>query len=407
MKHLYTLLLFATLYISNNVFAAIDPGGKDTRDSKNAIGSKSNKKDSDSLEKNYPTTLKNIYNIAILLPFYIDKEDLNKSERNTSSISRDYYKGVLLGIDSIKKTGGNFNVYILDNARDAAGLARLKDTLKNLKIDLVLGPLLESELKKIVPYCNANKINIVSPVATLDTCMDKTYYLESNPGPDSYGAQAAALVQKYFKNQRIIMVNERTLAHNLIGKVFVDKIPKDSLHIIDFKGVGPNTFTGFKGFTEKTVLFLPSKNEIFLSSLMSKLQLLDTMDYEISVIGLYPWLYFKSLEGNVWDHYNLHLLVPFNIDYNNPKVKSFVYKFRNKFNEEPNEYDFRGFDDFIVYAKLLMNHGVYFQKAFANESIESLHGIYHFEQINNCSGYRNTGVHIIKFDDFEFKKIGE
>ena len=367
--------------------------------------SRLSRKESDSLDRIYPVVNKPMYNIAVLLPFYIDRDEINNAEKNTASISRDYYKGILLGLDSLKKAGAKLNVYAIDNARDAAGLNRLKDTLKSLNIDLVIGPLLESELKKIVPFCNANKINIVSPVTTLDTCFDKTYYLESNPGQSTYGKAAAELIKKDFKDQRIILVNERTTATNPISKAFVAEGMGDSLHVIDYRGKGAVSFTGLKGFTEKTVLFLPSQNEIFLSTVMSKVQLLDTMDYDISVVALYPWLNFKSLEGSIWDKYNFHLLVPFNIDYTNREVKSFVEKFRSKYNEEPNEYGFRGFDDIVFYSSMLFKYGTYFQRSFTNENVQELHASYHFERTDNCSGYKNTGLHIIKFEDYEFKKV--
>ncbi len=370
-----------------------------------APASRLSRRETDSLDRIYPVVIKPSYNIVLLLPFYIDKDDISKSEKNTASISRDYYKGVLIGLDSLKKSGAKLNVYVIDNARNAAGLNRLKDTLKSLSIDLVIGPLLETELKKIVPFCNENKINIVSPVATLDSCFDKTYYMESNPGQNTYGKTAAELIKRDFKDWRIILVNERTTASNPIAKAFVAEIPKDSLHTIDYKGNGVISSNGFKGFTEKTVLFLPSRNEIFLSALMSKLQLLDTMDYEIKVIGLYPWLYFKSMEGNIWEKYNLQLLVPFNIDYSNREVKSYVEKFRNKYNEEPNEYDFRGFDDILFYASMMSKYGTYFQRSFADENMERLHTNYHFERTDNCSGYKNTGLHVIKFENYEFKKV--
>ena len=365
---------------------------------------KSSRQD-DSLDRVYPLIKKDKYNIVLLMPFYLNKEDLSKSEKNTSSISQDYYKGILSGIDSLKKCGANFNLYVMDNNRNWAGMNRLKDTLKSLDIDLVIGPLYEKELKNIVPFCNANKINIVSPFITLDTCFDKTYYMESNPGPESYGKAAGKLVKKSFKNSRVFLVNDKTTAANPAAVSFVDEKIGDSLHVIDYRGKGSVAYNGLKGFVDTNVIFIPSKAQNFLMGISGKIQLLDSLGYESTIIGMYTWLDLKSLEGDLWERHHLHLLVPFFADYSKPEVKSFVIKFREKFNEEPNEYEFRGFDDIMYYGTMISKYGKYFQREFPNAKMNTLNSNFSFERINNCSGYRNTNLHIIKFEDYEFKKV--
>jgi hypothetical protein len=360
----------------------------------------------DSVDRLYPLVLKPVYKIALLLPLYLYKTDLSKAEKNAASISQDFYRGFLMGTDTLKHCGINLNIYVLEVDRSKAGRERLKDTLKSLDIDLVIGPLMESEVKKFAPFCSANKINLATPVATLDSCFDKTYYLESNPGPGTYGRNIANLVKKDFADRRSFLVNERTSNDNPIAKEIVAGNIGDSFHVVDYKGKGAITTGALKNLSDKNLVIIPSKNEIFVSSVLAQLQL-DTMDREITIVGMYPWLYFKSLEGSVWERFNLHLACPFYVDYSKPEIKTFVGNFRLRYNDEPNEYSFRGFDEIVYYGKMLQKFGKFFQRGFGPARDEGLHTSYHFENYGNCAGYRNTGLHILKFEDYRFIKVDQ
>lgn len=367
---------------------------------------KPSRKAIDSLDNIYPLIMKEKYNIALLLPFNLHINEPTRTQKNHSSVAQDFYKGFLIGADTLKNCGINLNIHVIDREGDIWKMQRLQDSLKMLEIDLVMGPLLENPVKGMAVFTGNNKINMVSPTAVLDTCFNKTYLLESNPGPEAYGTAAAELMRRDFQGYKVFLMNDKTTEDNPIAKAFVAGNPNDSLKVVDFFGKGASHYEPDSFFAEKNVFFIPSRSEVFTSALLSKLRMVQ---HEIVIVGIYPWMYFKSFDGDMWERFNMHILTPNNIDYKSADVKNFVESYRNRYREEPNEWAFRGYDEIVVYGRLMKMYGKYFQRHLnPNENIHLLHSPYKFEKIPGCNtGFRNRYVHILHFKDYQLQKKGE
>lgn len=368
------------------------------------------RREADSLDRIYPVTMKERYNIALMLPFYLHVKEPSRTQKNHSSVAQDFYKGFLIGADTLKNCGVNLNIHVLDREGDIWKMQRLQDSLRMLDIDLVMGPLLENPVKGMAIFTGDNKINMVSPTAVVDSCFNKTYLLESNPGPEAYGTTAAELIKNRFQGYKVFLMNENVTEANPIAKAFVAGNPNDSLKVVDFFGKGASHYEPDSFFAEKNVFFIPSRSEVFTSALLSKLRIVQK---DITVIGIYPWLYFKSFDGDLWERFNMHILTPFNVDYKNADVKSFVESYRNRYKEEPSEWSFRGYDEIVVYGRLMKQYGKYFQRQLIGsnrtiDEIQLLHSPYRFEKLPECNtGFRNRFVHVLEFKEYQLRKESE
>ncbi|MCX6352897.1 MAG: ABC transporter substrate-binding protein [Bacteroidetes bacterium] len=357
----------------------------------------------DSLDILFPVTIKEKYKIALLMPFNLKGDETGAHDKSFPSIGQSFYKGFLMATDSLKKCGMNLEIYVFDVYKNKwYDNKKIRDSLKALDVDLVFGSLTDIEIKPMLKFSEQNKINVVSPAASIDSCFKSNYYFESNPSQSTYGKVAADVVRNGFKDHKIMLLNEYKTASNPMSKAFVEEKLSDSLQVINWNGLPGYSITPRYHFWEDNVIFISSKNEVFVSAILSQLKISAK---DMTIIGLYPWLYFKSQEGEVWQKYNLHLLTPYFVNNKDEDVKNFTTTHREKYNDEPDEWSFRGYDEMLFYGRMMGKYGKYFQRYLSTDNNRTtFHTVYQFEK-NDCSPWRNKTVHVLYFENYEFYKM--
>lgn len=100
--------------------------------------------------------------------------------------------------------------------------------------------------------------------------------------------------------------------------------------------------------TDNLVLVL-SNSEAFVSDVVRNLNLIHTNPLEenrrqITLFGLPRWRNFERIEVDYFHRMNLHLCLPYFVDYAQEEVKEFLMKYRALLNTEPTPFAFQGFD---------------------------------------------------------------
>jgi ABC-type branched-subunit amino acid transport system substrate-binding protein len=104
----------------------------------------------------------------------------------------------------------------------------------------------------------------------------------------------------------------------------------------------------------------------------------------------------------------LHYLAPYFIDYGNPKVNSFIEKYRLTYNSEPTQYSFQGYDIALHFLASLAMSGKNFPVANLAPGVELLQAAYSFQKTTELGGYMNHTFFIIEYtDNFEVKSAGK
>ena len=114
-----------------------------------------------------------IINAALLLPFFLDKNDQletdNLSGKPTplypnSSIALAYYSGVLLALDTLKSLGLNIHLKVLDVPNDSVFNTILNSTILDDRA-LIIGPLLANQFRRLSKkYGSDINKRLVSPL---------------------------------------------------------------------------------------------------------------------------------------------------------------------------------------------------------------------------------------------------
>ena len=103
---------------------------------------------------------KDVYNIAVMLPFYLEG-----GEPVYKDIATEFYMGVELAVDSLEKMGLKAKLYIYDAKNDSSALVALLKKPEMKQMDLVFGPLIPQTADIVAKWCKENNIRMVCPTA--------------------------------------------------------------------------------------------------------------------------------------------------------------------------------------------------------------------------------------------------
>ena len=359
------------------------------------------KRQYDSLNRFYPETIKDKYDVAIAMPFCLSYETLTKSQKNSSAIAADYYRGALMAMDSLKYWGANIDFHVFDTQADTLNPRDIPDKLKKLNPDLILGPLSDLNVRNLSDFTEANHYNLVAPLASLDSCTNKYYYIEPNPKNETYGSFAASYIKKHYSGFKVFIVEEQESKSNFLVQSFQDSAKAYKLDVTNYTGGNGAVYMPDLALGDSNVVFIASKNHVFVAALMSQLR---KSDRKIVVIGLDIWKN-RAIDADLWDKFDMHIMSPYYIDYKDSATHRFVLNFRHKYNDEPNEYAFRGYDDIMFYGLALKNYGRYFENRLPEQKIKLLHSGYYFQRANECGIWDNNCLYMLEFKDFQLKKV--
>src|SRR5690606_28342317 len=129
--------------------------------------------------------------IVVMLPFRLDRINLDSIANTKSSINKDMYlntsldfhSGVLMAVDSLKKLGVSVKLDGYDTKNEVNGVSRIIETQDFQNVDAVIGPLTGNTFKKAAS--DLRKYNV--PIFTTGTKFDLDLYdhvFQSRPSDD-------------------------------------------------------------------------------------------------------------------------------------------------------------------------------------------------------------------------------
>ncbi len=364
----------------------------------------------DSLNRLYPVEMKESYEIAVLLPLFLDPEAREKQNaQKIGSVALDYYFGLQQAFDTLKACGTDFNVHVFDTKNEPLQTQELiRNELDELNPDLIIGPLFTNNVKLVSEFSKQNKINMASPFAYVDTCVaNNPYFLTPLQGHQVQAEHLTNLLMRKFKDYHIHVIhsgkpNQLAFADQVDSLVNRDlftsyqkiKLPKGNWR----------TDTFFRDTLKATnnVVVIPSEDEVFVASILSKLQTIDTA---ITIIGLSKWLEFETLKGNLMEKFNMHFLANYHVNYNDPRTIRFIKSYRQEYAVEPNKYAIQSYDLTLLLGHMLHDYGTYFQRNWYDLKIPLIHSNFVSRQIKGNRGWENGFLNILEFDDFQLKNI--
>lgn len=342
-------------------------------------------------------------NIAIVLPFCAEKIMANPDdpESELGNISREYYQGALIALDSFERAGIPVRLAVFDTNNDSLTMFRLLNNQMFKESDLILGPILQGGNKMLTPYCKEKGIYHVSPLMTFSkTRLNDPYWISSNPDVPGY----AQIMYNYFVSRKqdsanIIVVSDKSPLDKNISSSFKQiAVPAGKnvkIRVVDYSA----TLDLNSMFSEKVpnYVVIPTAKEPVVNRLLYGIK--DTASiFDVSCFGFAQWYDFKSLDFDLWQRKNVHIVTPYFVNYDDSLVKQFITAYRERFSTEPSDAAFKGYDQLLMYGYALHQNGRSFMEKLSATTHQALHTTYGFKKQKE-GFYQNTYLNIIRFYD--------
>jgi len=360
------------------------------------------------------------FKVAVMLPLYLD-ENLSLDTAATSGEDKGFYKnscrmlefyeGIVMAADTLRKSGMSFDLYVFDTGRDVNKVQKILERPEMKVMDLIIGPVYPQDLEVVAAFAKENEINIVSPLsANEDVVKFNPYVFQVSPSSNSQVLQACLYLIKH-NTSKLFILHNGTKAGEDIVRSFKTEFAQASetlgytdavLTEVNYK---TDKIDGLKLAMQEdaeNVIIVPSNDEVFVNKIMNTLNAI-TGTYNIVLWGMPSWQKFSNLELEYLPKLKMHYYNPFYIDYQNTKVLSFIHKYRVVFKTEPSQYSFQGYDVMNYFMNAMKSYGRNFQYCVDAQELKpfekGLQSKFRFSRTNNYGGFENVGLYILKYDE--------
>lgn len=358
-------------------------------------------------------------NIAIMLPFRLNRVDMDSIQEvkdmlrkeGLLNISLDFHTGVLMALDSAKQLGISTKLDVYDTKARITEVSHILNDNDFSNYDAVIGPFMADCFNRTASMLRLENVPMVSPVSIPSHLYRNVF--QTIPSNELLLKKIVAFVKQDSIPSRIIIISDEkhrkvnntlkrefSLAKQIFSRTD-EETGKDAYYILK-EDIEEELLDG------RTIVFLETKDEGFVSNVVSMLNGYNGIDDELEIereIILMTTNKNKAFDGeNVSNNYALsnlkfHYPSP-NKPYDNEQPNSFVTRYKKQWNTTPNRYAIRGFD---------LTMDVLLRMATADNLYDASTNDIETEYVENkfryskkmFGGYYNEAVYIVKYDDLK------
>lgn len=359
--------------------------------------------------------------IMFLLPFRLDKLDLNDTEtvewtiqnRNSLKYSLGLYSGALVALDSIKSLGVSVDVKTFDNRLD---LQRTKEILQRENLgsyNAIFGPLDVLSLKEASTQAASYNLPVIAPVpAKSDISLGNVFF--SYTPEDTLREHLLKFISDKRKDENIIIIADAK--HRVVKDSILSKFPSAKLVTVkeEEENIGINRDKLELQLSKETEnwVFVESDNFKLISSVVSILNsfhnsVLDMEDPKAKKIRVRM---FTTDKNNAFDNDVISSTHLSNLRFTYPSVyreapsDAFERRYKAKYGVVPDRFAVRGFDvTFDLLLKLAYKNDLLDVSKFIGETQYSGSKFDYEKDIS--SGYFNKASYIMGYDNMYIKEL--
>ncbi len=361
--------------------------------------------------------------IAIMLPFRLNRVDFDSVSDTKRSIKKDpylnasldFYSGVLVAIDSLKKLGISLKVDVYDTKREVGEVTKIIDENDFENVHAVIGPLTSNTFDKVASELRKYNVPVVSPIGSNLQLYDNVF--QSKPSDELLKIKLINFIKRDSLPKNIVIISDTKNSDiaNSIKQEFnysksvysrKNKDGKDENYVLvdDIRvGLKPG----------KNIVFLETQNTGFASNVTSILASLIQKENikekkEAIDIVLVTTNYNSAFEGDEVSNEHLSKLhFHFSAStraYNETDKNTFVKRYKSIYNITPDASAVKGFDlTMDVVLRLVSSNDLYMSvnKAPLTEYIENKFAY----KKKLFGGYYNDAVYLVKYEDLTIVEV--
>ena len=369
--------------------------------------------------------IKNVYNVALVLPFKLDQTlalDVNymvKSKSNfpiVSSYAIDFYLGFKMAMDSLTTKKFDINLELYDeDEKDSVKHTQLLNDLKAKQIDFIFGPLYANGFKSIAQKAKELSIPIITPITQQNKMLYNNVYA-SKTNPSQYTlleSLADYCIDSLVKNNaKLFLVSAfqkdaKEIAYvNAFKKYYnarqqaLGKLLSDTVMVVKgLEGIKKNYVPN-----AKNIIISLSTNQVFIADFTTQLAIFSEKK-DVVLCGWQNTTTIDNIDQEYLNQLNFTFPHQYNI-VNTNAYTSLISRYKSLQESYPSEFYFIGYDIANYYLKNLSEWGPNFVFDLNRLETETNYMRFKFYRPDNTTGFDNRGVYIFKYKNYQLQKTG-
>jgi LysM repeat protein len=348
--------------------------------------------------------------IALMLPYRLNRIDTDSIAEAKSmiknnrllSIVLDFHVGVTMALDSAKQLGISTDLKVLDTQYRAARTRELLEDNDFSNYDAVIGPMEEKSFDRVASALKSDKVPVIAALNKPKEVYSNVF--QTIPEDKLLRKAMIEYVKKDNLKSKVVIIADQS--HRLISDQLKKEFPgatqffsernkktgKDDLFLYPVRL--ENAFS--KG---KTIVFLETNNDTFVSSVASMVNGYISEDVEIVLVTCNKNKAFegKDIDNNYLSNLKFHYPSTHR-SYDETKNSSFVRAYKRAYGVTPSKYVARGFDIALdILLRLASEENLYEASADIIET-EYIENKFRYNK-SLFGGYMNEAVYIVKYDN--------
>lgn len=355
-----------------------------------------------------------VVRIALMAPFRMARIELDSinqtqktlSERNLTTLSLDFYAGMLHAADSLNKAGLSVELTVFDTENQLYVVEALLNQEDFTRFDAVIGPFTPINVNRVARGLSFFNIPVISPLATSNVAAQKTLF-NTIPSEKVLNEKIELYIDSLNAKTEnpcvLIIADEKNQQHALKLK---EKFPLAELIQPDerFGYVKPDVVDSLLTASRPNLVFLESKDLNLVTSMTSMLNAQEKEDRQVQLITHYRSATYDDANVSQAHLGNLQFTYPSYFHEKRDSVRiGFDSEYKKRFGKIPSRTAVKGFDVMVdvalrIAAKRSLFDGVSLGLG------QQLQHRFEYENISG-GGYGNTAAYIVQHQGFETIEI--
>ncbi len=336
--------------------------------------------------------------LGVMLPLH--------KQNNDGRRMIEYYRGVLMACDSLKKEGISVDVY----AWNVAENTDIKTTLSDpnaAKCDLILGPLYSKFVGELSDFVTAHNIRLVIPFSiNAPQLAENPRIFQVYQAPSSLNDVTARRVADWFKDCHPVIVDcgDTTSTKGpfttALRKLYDSRDVQYSL--TSLKSTDAQFANAFVKERPNVVVLNTARSQE-LNATFGKLSTLiaHQPEVQLALFGYTEWMmYVNNYQLNNFYRYNVYIPAPFYTNLQSPLTERLQQKYRRNFRQDmlPTlpRFALTGFDHAFFFLRGLHKYGSGFDGAAERFGYQPVQTPLKFKRVGE-GGYQNSAYMFIHY----------
>ncbi len=277
----------------------------------------------------------------------------NKNLPKTMLPGLDFYNGVIMALDSIKKINSSLDVHIIDTKQKNNPLTTLLTDSSLLKPALIISAATnKADTKLIADFALTQQTPMISAIFPNDAGVTNNPFMTVlNPTLKTQCEAIYNYIQTIFTKNTILYIKKKGATEDFIQNIIqggTNKLMQSFVNVDVQDSIAFTDLAPYLDSTKQNILLCGSLKESFGYSIIKMLN--DKTAYKTTVIGMPTWDGEKSL--NV-PNVEIIYASPYYFNGNEKLVKQLTAAYKLKYQGRPSDQFFKGYETMLYFTNSL------------------------------------------------------